>query len=279
MKSIDPECSNTASTRPTDSQTTRALLKLRELLLSGQFRPGERLSEVPLTALLNVSRTPLRLALTTLEHEGLLEMHPTRGFVVRAFTLSDVYEAIEIRGVLEGTAARFAAERLPRDAQTALQLLTPINEVVALLDRVIEAPAETVGLFEQYVGFNERFHKLLLDLARSEVLTREMERIVSLPFASPNGFLLIQGELPGWKQTLTIAQDQHREIVAAIAFREGTRAESLAREHARIARRLLDLALQDKKLYDLVPGSSLIRNCETKGAAAPSCSSAAWLRS
>jgi len=72
------------------------------MLLRGDFQPGERLSELPLVARLGVSRTPIRLALDRLANEGLLEVFPTGGFVVRAFTLTDVYDAIEMRGVLEG---------------------------------------------------------------------------------------------------------------------------------------------------------------------------------
>ena len=89
---------------------TRALLSLREQILAGQFRPGERMSELRLVERVGVSRTPLRLALATLEHEGLLRVLPGGGYVVREFTRADIRDAIELRGVLEGTAARFAAE-------------------------------------------------------------------------------------------------------------------------------------------------------------------------
>jgi GntR family transcriptional regulator of vanillate catabolism len=94
------------------SQTGRTLLTLRELILKGEFQPGERLSELALVARLRVSRTPIRLALDRLAHEGLLEPSPSGGFVVREFTIEDVWDAIEMRGVLEGSAARLAAERL-----------------------------------------------------------------------------------------------------------------------------------------------------------------------
>src|SRR5579862_90624 len=93
------------------SQTGRTLLNLRGMLLRGDFQPGERISELPMVARLGVSRTPIRLALDRLAHEGLLEVAPAGGFVVREFTLSDIWDAMELRGVLEGTAARFAAER------------------------------------------------------------------------------------------------------------------------------------------------------------------------
>ena len=92
------------------SQTRRTLLNLREMLLRGDFRPGERISELPMVARLGVSRTPIRLALDRLANEGLLEPSPSGGFVVRAFDLSDIWDAIEMRGVLEGTAARLASE-------------------------------------------------------------------------------------------------------------------------------------------------------------------------
>ena len=93
------------------TQITKAVLRLRELIFNGRFSPGERMAELPLVELLGVSRTPLRLALAELEHEGLLRGLPAGGYVVREFTQGDVRDAIELRGVLEGTAARFAAER------------------------------------------------------------------------------------------------------------------------------------------------------------------------
>jgi GntR family transcriptional regulator, vanillate catabolism transcriptional regulator len=87
------------------TQTGRALLQLRELLLRGAFPPGERVSELPLVARLGISRTPIRMALEKLAQEGLLESSPSGGFYVRQFHLADIWDAIEMRGVLEGTAA------------------------------------------------------------------------------------------------------------------------------------------------------------------------------
>jgi GntR family transcriptional regulator of vanillate catabolism len=76
------------------SQTARATLALREMLVNGRFRPGERIREVPLAAQLNVSRIPLRLALERLAHEGFLVMRSTRGFVVQRFSTDDIYDAM-----------------------------------------------------------------------------------------------------------------------------------------------------------------------------------------
>src|SRR5579863_3500234 len=88
------------------SQTARATLALREMLVQGQLRPGEKIREVPLSAELKISRIPLHLALERLANEGFLEVLPKRGFRVQRFSVEDIQDAIELRGVLEGSAAR-----------------------------------------------------------------------------------------------------------------------------------------------------------------------------
>ncbi|HTW11526.1 MAG TPA: GntR family transcriptional regulator, partial [Solirubrobacteraceae bacterium] len=93
------------------SQGLAATLGLRQMIIDGELAAGDRVSELALAERLCVSRTPLRLALAQLSHEGLLEVLPGGGFAVRAFTIQQVADAIELRGVLEGTAARLAAER------------------------------------------------------------------------------------------------------------------------------------------------------------------------
>src|SRR5438128_4214505 len=108
------------------SQTGRAFFLVREMLLRGELARGERISELPLVARLGTSRTPIRLALERLAHIGLLDVLPTGGFAVRGFTLAEARDAIELRGVLEGTAARFAAERLRDDSE-----LHPLSEYCA----------------------------------------------------------------------------------------------------------------------------------------------------
>src|SRR5258707_15174411 len=85
------------------SQTARATLALREMLVQGQFHAGERMREIPLAKQLGVSRIPLRLALERLAHEGFLEIRPTRGFIAQQFSIVDIYDAIELRGSIEGT--------------------------------------------------------------------------------------------------------------------------------------------------------------------------------
>lgn len=234
------------------SQTTRALLSLRDLLLSGEFPPGTRMSELPLVERLGVSRTPLRLALATLQHEGLLESLEGGGYAVREFTRDEIHDAIELRGVLEGTAARFAAERGATKDQ-----LARMRRLSAEMDPLVQR--SDIDSFWRYVECNREFHALLLEAANSPVLERALERILALPFASPSALVQGQAELPESREILVIAQDHHRGLIAAIESREAVRAEALAREHARVAMRNLEIVLDHRDVLERIPGASLIR--------------------
>jgi GntR family transcriptional regulator of vanillate catabolism len=233
------------------TQITRALLRLRELILSGEFSPGERLSELPLVDRLGVSRTPLRLALAELEHEGLLHRRARGGYAVREFTLKDIADAIELRGVLEGTAARFAAER----GVTARELraLRSINDSIEQL-----VHQHDYASFACYLELNERFHARLVKMTHSPVLERALEGIESLPFAGPSAFVLAEAELPQSRTILIIAHRHHAGMIEAIENRQGGRAESLAREHARIALTNLKIVLDHREVLARLPGASLI---------------------
>lgn len=220
-------------------QSVKALLGLRDLILKGGIEPGERLSEVALSERLDVSRTPLRSALQKLEQEGLVTLIPSGGYAVRSFSRQDIVDAIELRGVLEGTVARLAAERGAAPAR-----LKAIREVVEQLDAVLDGGPAALDI-GRYENLNGRFHALLSELAGSEVMRRELDRITSLPFASPNAFVNTDVDVPAFYRSLVVAQAQHRAIVTAIELREGARAEALAREHARIARQNLDFVLEE----------------------------------
>lgn len=237
----------------TQSQALKAQLALRELILGGALAPGERIAELAMVDRLGLSRTPLRAALLRLEQEGLLEEIPSGGYAVRAFSEADIFDAIEIRGTLEGLAARLAAER-----GVSMPQLGELKDCVAMLEEIVESGEMSADDFTRYVPLNARFHALLVDLAQSAPLRREIERATSLPFASPSGFVEAQAVLPESRRILIIAQEHHRLVVDAIQNREGARAEAIMREHARLAHRNLQLALRGAGLSK-VPGAALIR--------------------
>jgi GntR family transcriptional regulator, vanillate catabolism transcriptional regulator len=242
----------TARPRPSDvaSQTARALFSLRESLMRGEFAPGERMAELPLVARLGVSRTPIRLALERLAHMGLLDVNANGGFTVRGYTPAEALDAIEIRGVLEGTAARLAAERLVDPAEVGA--LRRLDEQMARLERL------TLDSFGHYMDLNEAFHAAVIDLAKSAMLKRAFQYAVSLPFASPSAMVFPTSGLAHADEALAIAKEHHRGIIEAITKRQGTRAENLAREHAFVGRRVLGMALSDSEALRKIPGASLI---------------------
>jgi GntR family transcriptional regulator of vanillate catabolism len=235
------------------SQTVTALLRLRELILSGELPAGQRLSELSVVERLKVSRTPVRAALARLEEEGLVEALAFGGYAVRAFSAAEVDEAIELRGVLEGLVARLAAEKGADPAR-----LAALKAVLDRVDDIIAAPAVGPDGFARYVELNEQFHAGLVELAQSPPIAHQLSRAMALPFASPSGFVMAQALRPEARTILLVAQDQHRSVLDAIERREGARAEAIMREHARLARRNLDLALQDQEALRRVRGAALI---------------------
>ncbi len=234
------------------SQTLKAVLGVRDLVFSGEVEPGGRLSEITVSERLGLSRTPVRAALARLEQEGILEAIPSGGYSVRTFTVADVQDAIELRGVLEGTAARLAAERGVSPAQIA-EMKALLDE----LDTIVSVSPEKMD-FNEYEKLNAAFHEMLAELSGSDVVRREIERVLNLPFAGPSAFLDAQTDIPAFRTSLVNGQAQHRAIVNAIEMREGARAEAVTREHARLARLNLEVVLKDSKLIERVRGLRLV---------------------
>jgi GntR family transcriptional regulator, vanillate catabolism transcriptional regulator len=235
------------------SAQLRAQLRLREMILAGELPAGTRIAELSIVARLGLSRTPIRAALMRLEQEGLLENLPSGGFAVRTFSEREVSDSIELRGTMEGLAARLAAER-----GAPAVVLNEARKCLDGIDTLLARPALSDDGFAEYVGFNARFHQLLGELCGSPMLARELERVASLPFASPSGFVAVQANSPQGRDMLVVAQDQHRQMLEAIVQREGTRAEGIAREHSRLAQRNLRAALNSRS-GEQMPGVQLIR--------------------
>jgi GntR family transcriptional regulator, vanillate catabolism transcriptional regulator len=237
------------------SRVSRAVMGLREMLLRGEFRPGERIAEIPWSSRLGVSRTPLRLAFEKLANEGLIKALPYSGFTANEFSVADIWEAIETRSILEGAAARLAAERLKNPARL---------ESLRKIDRAVEESLRLdLEVFtDRYLDLNKAFHSALLDLADNQVLRRAVKQSWMLPFASPGALVLLYKNVPASTALIPIAQEHHRAIMEAIEHREGQRAEGLAREHTLLSRRNLELAMGNvgnRKILETLPGGSLVK--------------------
>lgn len=252
MNLTDPS-SSAPSTDTGVSQAVKAQLRLREMVLAGDLPGGARIAELTLVEKLGVSRTPVRAALMRLEQEGLLHLLPGGGYAVRTFSEADVADAIELRGTMEGLAARLAAER-----GVAPELMAQAHTFLDAIDAVLAPPTLDDEGFAGYVALNAQFHGLLSRMMGSDVIARELDRVKGLPFASPSAFVVVETGSAHARDMLVIAQDQHRQALDAIERREGARAEALMREHSRITRRNLLAAVQASQGQGL-PGVPLIR--------------------
>lgn len=236
------------------SQVVKAQLQLREMILAGELVAGERIAELNIVHKLGISRTPIREALMRLEQEGMLEsITGGRGYKVRVFSEADVSDAIELRGTLEGLAARMAAERGVDE-----WLMSKALRCLDAIDRVLDATGWGDEAFSRYVALNSEFHDVLLEMSGSTFMQRELERVKRLPFASPSGFVVARSESPRAHRSLILAQEHHRQVLDAIEHREGARAEALMKEHSRIARSNLREALQSPESTSVL-GAKLIQ--------------------
>nr|WP_255552419.1 GntR family transcriptional regulator [Maritimibacter dapengensis] len=209
---------------------------MRGLIVDGTLAPGSRVNEPLIVERFGVSRTPARAALAQLAEEGLLAKREKSGYEVKSYTEQDVFQAIEIRGLLEGMAARIAASR-----DVSASTIQQMDSVVLQLDDVV-ARLTTDSEQTEYVHLNNEFHRLLQEASDSEMLKMSLDRIKALPFGSPNAFVeSLTLNHVAVKKVLIMAQEQHRAIVDCIRSGDATRAERLAHEHSFCAARYLQL--------------------------------------
>ncbi|MEW6541399.1 MAG: GntR family transcriptional regulator [Bacillota bacterium] len=209
--------------------------ELRRALLEGRYEPGDRLVERKLAAELGVSRTPVREALRALEQEGLVYHMPRSGAVVARLDSREVQEIYRIRAVLEGLAARMAAERIgPRRLKRLESLLEQIED---LADRGETHQLESVHREFNHVIYRAAESPRLYDMVTS--MADYIDLFVRVGYAHPG--------------RLTEATDEHRRLVAAIRLRDGDLAEHVAREHVNRSRHAYLQAAAQKKKGDSPP--------------------------
>lgn len=209
---------------------------LRQLIVNGHYPAGTRLAEIPVATALGVSRTPVRLAFRSLQQEGLLQITGKRGFVVRAFSDEDVHCAVEVRGALEGLAARRLAERgLSDEVRATLQAC--VDEGARLLAKG-HLTEDDIGAWAQ---LNNRFHRTIVESTGSLVIADAIARNNHLPLASADSITIDLQALDREYEKLRFAQAQHQLVYEALERRESARVEMLMREHAYIGLRYVSV--------------------------------------
>jgi GntR family transcriptional regulator of vanillate catabolism len=209
-----------------DTQLARATLSVREMILRGRLKPGQRVTEVMLAQLLGMSRTPVRQALPVLAREGLLVESGTRGYLVRTFTRGDILDAIDLRGVLEGFAVRRIAER-----GASPVLLRKLQECLEEGDRIFRKRHLVDSDEAAFGAMNDRFHAALLDAADSPIIAGALASNDCIPFASAGAIAFDASDLQAMFDALYFAHMQHHAIYDALEAGQSVRAEFLMCEH------------------------------------------------
>ncbi|WP_114701971.1 GntR family transcriptional regulator [Psychrobacter proteolyticus] len=205
----------------------RVISALRQMIISGDLVAGERIAEIPTAERLGVSRTPIRMAFRSLEQEGLLIKLKNRGYRVRKVTPEEINGAIEVRGVLEGLAARQAAEKglTPQHRQSMLKCLIEGDALFAK-GYVTEENLET------YHELNKHFHSLIIEASCNPAIDIAKNRNEHMPFASVSSLAIDRDNLSGEYRRFNFAHMQHHAVFDAITHGQGARAEGIMREHA-----------------------------------------------
>ena len=183
---------------------------------NGHLRPGERITETDIAERLGISRTPVREAIRALEADGLIDHQPRVGARIRQLDYAEITELYEMRAVLEGTAARFAA-RAAYDSE---------------LDELADLNAEMRGATEAQTLYtaNSHFHRVLLNAARNRFLLRSVDAVQKT--------LLILG--PSTMEEAERAESaimEHDVVLKALRNRDESAAEQAMRAHIEAAHR------------------------------------------
>ena len=215
----------------------RVIVELRRLIASGEFRPGQRIAEIATAEALGVSRMPVRTALRALEHEGLVVKLGARGYAARGVSANDIRDAVQVRGVLEGLAARQAAQRGLSLSQRR-SLSRCLEEGDALFAKGHFAAED----LDMYHAMNLRFHAALVGAAANAAVEQALATNNSLPFAAAAALTVDLNDLDVEFTRLSRAHDQHHQVYAAIHGGQADLAEALMREHALAA-------LENKRVF------------------------------
>jgi DNA-binding GntR family transcriptional regulator len=189
------------------------LERLRDMIIEGRLGPGQRINEGAVGAQLGVSRTPLREAIKTLASEGLVEIQPAKGAIVRKFSAGDLLQILEVLKTLEQLGGRMTC------AQASDETIAAIK---ALHDEMMELYRTRNRL--DYFKLNQAIHSAIVAASGNDVLV-EMHgtlqaRIKRLRFIGNEG-----------PEKWAGAVAEHEEMIAALLKRDGDSLAAIIGKH------------------------------------------------
>jgi DNA-binding GntR family transcriptional regulator len=194
------------------SQSEEAYLKIRDRIVSLEMPPGSVVNEARLQHDLNIGRTPIREALQRLAHEKLVHSVPHRGTFVTDVKITDLARITEVRVVIEGHAARLAAERCTTDDQAILAELLASLKSRRVMDQ------------RELMRMDQQIHRQIYQAARNSFLESTLERYFNLSLRL--WFLVLDHEV-----RLRAAVEEHVELLEAVIAHDGDAAEAIMRRH------------------------------------------------
>jgi DNA-binding GntR family transcriptional regulator len=192
----------------------KILENIRDAILKGTLKAGERVSEPDLAERYGISRTPIREAFRQLESEGYLTVVPRKGAVVTALSERDVEEFYSIKSILEGYAARLAAEKLTEK---------DIDRLKAINDRL--AKLATAGDVKTFFRIHNEFHEQFIRASGNEKLLELIQQLLK----KFDRLRIASLSLPG---RMEISVQEHEKIIDAFVERDGDTADRLVRKNA-----------------------------------------------
>ncbi|HHP50800.1 MAG TPA: GntR family transcriptional regulator [Moorella mulderi] len=186
---------------------------LKEAILEGHLKTGEKLMEIQLAEELGVSRTPVREAIRKLEQEGLVVIIPHKGAFVADLSMKDIADLFEVRAALESLAAALACERATEEE---------LEEMERLLMEIGKGVEEEN--LEYTIEVDTKFHEVLYQASRNALLVKIINNLQE----KIQTYRTTSLSMPG---RMAEALEEHRRLLEAIAAREVDLAQRLAQEH------------------------------------------------
>lgn len=205
-------------------------LELKHKILTGEIQTRTRLMEIDLAEKMNVSRTPIREAIRELAADGLVTIEPRRGAYVSEISIQSMIDVFEVREDLDGLASYLATQRFTEDEKQALV------KVHRLYEMAIESRDKA-----QIVEYDEKFHDLIVNCSRNQILIEMVEHVqeLSLRFR----YLYYDDENAFYK-----IPQKHKAIMEAILAGDAEGARDAADTHIKdLKQYVIDLRKNEKK--------------------------------
>lgn len=193
--------------------TEEIVSTIRNRILLGEYRIGEKLNESKIATELRVSRTPVREAIKQLEAEGLIDNVPNRGSYALGFSVKDIEDIYSVRAVVEGLAVRWAAEKISDEETVKLRDAYDLMEFYT-----------TKKNSRKVMEINKRFHEILYHASRSRFLIQTLKSYQEYVQQSRKATVYCE-------ENLDTILAEHETILKAIEARDGNLAEMQIQRH------------------------------------------------